>query len=116
MSGVGRGGGAWWARAQAGNAYIPGLDDYVADGHFKGKTQSIDGDGCRLQGTVAFARQAASVLPFREHQAGAINGKRGAVRPRETAGVGCGQRMFDDLGERYRQDGRLYRILKLGVA
>ncbi len=45
-----------------------------------------------------------------------ITGKRGQFRPERTAGVSALKRLFNDLGERYKdRPGGYTRILKLGT-
>jgi large subunit ribosomal protein L17 len=45
-----------------------------------------------------------------------ITGKRGQFRPERTAGVAALKRLFNDLGERYKdRPGGYTRILKLGT-
>ena len=44
-----------------------------------------------------------------------LTGKRGQLRPERTAGVAALRRLFNDLGERYKdRPGGYTRILKLG--
>ncbi len=46
---------------------------------------------------------------------GELHGKRGQLGPARTAGVAALKRLFDDLGERYKdRPGGYTRILKLG--
>jgi large subunit ribosomal protein L17 len=48
-------------------------------------------------------------------QQSALTGKRGQVRPERTAGIAALKRLFDELGERYKdRPGGYTRILKLG--
>ena len=48
-------------------------------------------------------------------QASALTGKRGQARPARTAGMAALKRLFDELGERYKdRPGGYTRILKLG--
>ena len=64
---------------------------------------------------VHLRRQAASFFHSGNSQNATIAGNRGAVRPPRTAGVAAVKRLFDDLGERYKdRPGGYTRILKLG--
>jgi large subunit ribosomal protein L17 len=48
-------------------------------------------------------------------QQAALTGKRGQLRPPRTAGMAALKRLFDELGERYKdRPGGYTRILKLG--
>src|SRR5882672_11184864 len=78
------------------------------------KTQGLDGPDAGAR-AVHLRRQAASFFHSGNTQQVAITGKRGAVRPPRTAGVAAVKRLFDDLGERYKdRPGGYTRILKLG--
>ena len=78
------------------------------------KTQGLEGPDAGAR-AVHLRRQAASFFHSGNTQQVAITGKRGAVRPPRTAGVAAVKRLFDDLGERYKdRPGGYTRILKLG--
>ncbi|MFN2515999.1 MAG: 50S ribosomal protein L17 [Pyrinomonadaceae bacterium] len=60
-------------------------------------------------------RQAAGFFHAGNMQQSAITGKRGQLRPPRTAGIAALKRLFDDLGERYKdRPGGYTRIFKLG--
>jgi large subunit ribosomal protein L17 len=60
-------------------------------------------------------RQAAGYFHAGNMAAAALNGKRGQLRPGRTAGVAALRRLFNELGERYKdRPGGYTRILKLG--
>jgi large subunit ribosomal protein L17 len=60
-------------------------------------------------------RQAAGFFHAGNMQQSALTGKRGQVRPPRTAGIAALKRLFDDLGERYKdRPGGYTRIFKLG--
>jgi large subunit ribosomal protein L17 len=60
-------------------------------------------------------RQAAGFFHAGNMQQSALTGKRGQVRPPRTAGVAALKRLFDELGERYKdRPGGYTRIFKLG--
>lgn len=60
-------------------------------------------------------RQAAGYFHAGNTSMSEITGKRGQLRPARTAGVAALKRLFDDLGERYKdRPGGYTRILKLG--
>lgn len=60
-------------------------------------------------------RQAAGFFHAGNMQASALSGKRGQVRAPRTAGMAALKRLFDELGERYKdRPGGYTRILKLG--
>jgi large subunit ribosomal protein L17 len=60
-------------------------------------------------------RQAAGFFHAGNMQAAAATGKRGQTRLPRTAGVAALRRLFDELGERYKdRPGGYTRILKLG--
>jgi large subunit ribosomal protein L17 len=65
---------------------------------------------------VHLRRQAAGFFHAGNMQHVALNGKRGQVRLPRTAGVSALKRLFDELGERYKdRPGGYTRILKLGT-
>jgi len=60
-------------------------------------------------------RQAAGFFHAGNTTVSEITGKRGQLRPERTAGVAALRRLFNDLGERYKdRPGGYTRILKLG--
>ena len=60
-------------------------------------------------------RQAAGFFHAGNMSVSEITGKRGQFRPERTAGVAALKRLFNDLGERYKdRPGGYTRILKLG--
>jgi len=61
-------------------------------------------------------RQAAGFFHAGNTAMSEITGKRGQFRPERTAGVSALKRLFNDLGERYKdRPGGYTRILKLGT-
>jgi len=60
-------------------------------------------------------RQAAGYFHAGNTSVSELTGKRGQLRPERTAGVAALKRLFNDLGERYKdRNGGYTRILKLG--
>src|ERR1041384_2455377 len=60
-------------------------------------------------------RQAAGFFHAGNTTVSELTGKRGQLRPERTAGVAALRRLFNDLGERYKdRPGGYTRILKLG--
>jgi large subunit ribosomal protein L17 len=65
---------------------------------------------------VHLRRQAAGYFHAGNMQQAALMGKRGQLRLPRTAGVAALKRLFDELGERYKdRPGGYTRILKLGT-
>ena len=65
---------------------------------------------------VHLRRQAAGFFHAGNMQHAAVTGKRGQLRLPRTAGVAAVRRLFDELGERYKdRPGGYTRILKLGT-
>jgi len=65
---------------------------------------------------VHLRRQAAGFFHAGNMQQSALTGKRGQLRLPRTAGVAAIKRLFDELGERYKdRPGGYTRILKLGT-
>jgi large subunit ribosomal protein L17 len=65
---------------------------------------------------VHLRRQAAGFFHAGNMQQSALTGKRGQLRLPRTAGVAALKRLFDDLGERYKdRPGGYTRIFKLGT-
>src|SRR5687767_5958067 len=74
------------------------------------RARSLDG----VQ-AVHLRRQAAGFFHAGNMQQVALTGKRGQIRLPRTAGVAAVRRLFDELGERYKdRPGGYTRILKLG--
>jgi large subunit ribosomal protein L17 len=70
-----------------------------------------DGDARALH----LRRQAAGFFHAGNTAVAALAGKRGQLRPERTAGVAALRRLFNELGERYKdRPGGYTRILKLG--
>jgi large subunit ribosomal protein L17 len=60
-------------------------------------------------------RQAAGFFHAGNTSVASLTGKRGQLRPARTAGVAALRRLFNELGERYKdRPGGYTRILKLG--
>jgi large subunit ribosomal protein L17 len=60
-------------------------------------------------------RQAAGFFHAGNTSVSALTGRRGQLRPERTAGVAALRRLFNELGERYKdRPGGYTRILKLG--
>jgi len=60
-------------------------------------------------------RQAAGFFHAGNASVSSLNGRRGQLRPARTAGVAALRRLFNELGERYKdRPGGYTRILKLG--
>ncbi|MGI8899271.1 MAG: 50S ribosomal protein L17 [Pyrinomonadaceae bacterium] len=71
-----------------------------------------------LEGSQAvhLRRQAAGFFHAGNMQQAALTGKRGQLRLPRTAGVAAVKRLFDELGERYKdRPGGYTRIFKLGT-
>src|SRR4029079_10975625 len=78
------------------------------------RAQHLEGDSAKLS-AVHLRRQAAGFFPAGNMQQTQLNGKRGQARLPRTAGVAALKRLFDELGERYKdRPGGYTRILKLG--
>lgn len=79
------------------------------------RAQSLDGDDSVAQ-AVHLRRQAAGFFHSGNTQHAALTGKRGQLRLPRTAGIAAVKRLFDELGERYKdRNGGYTRILKLGT-
>jgi large subunit ribosomal protein L17 len=75
------------------------------------RARSLDGAQA-----VHLRRQAAGFFHAGNMQQSALTGKRGQLRLPRTAGVAAVRRLFDELGERYKdRPGGYTRILKLGT-
>src|ERR1051326_5108465 len=66
-------------------------------------------------GALHLRRQAAGFFHAGNAAVSSFTGKRGQLRPERTAGVAALRRLFNELGERYKdRPGGYTRILKLG--
>ena len=64
---------------------------------------------------VHLKRQAAAYFHAGNYQRAENTGRRGTTRPPRTAGVAAVRRLFDELGERFKdRTGGYTRIIKLG--
>jgi large subunit ribosomal protein L17 len=78
------------------------------------RAQSLEGENAGAQ-ALHLRRQAAGFFHAGNMQQTAMTGKRGQARMPRTAGVAALKRLFDELGERYKdRPGGYTRILKLG--
>jgi large subunit ribosomal protein L17 len=82
-------------------------------------TLSRQAQGLPKEGSEArvlhLRRQAAGFFHAGNTSASSLNGRRGQARPERTSGVAALKRLFDELGERYKdRPGGYTRILKLG--
>lgn len=78
------------------------------------RAQSLEGDGAEVK-AVHLRRQAAGFFHAGNMEQASLTGKRGQVRPPRTAGVSALKRLFNELGERFKdRPGGYTRILKLG--
>ncbi len=78
------------------------------------KAQTLEGDDAAVK-AVHLRRQAATFFHTGNRQMKTETGRRGVVRPVRTAGVAAVKRLFDELGERYKdRPGGYTRILKMG--
>jgi large subunit ribosomal protein L17 len=65
--------------------------------------------------SVHLRRQAAAFFHSGNHQYASLTGRRGQARAPRTAGVAALRRLFDELGERFKdRPGGYTRIIKLG--
>ena len=75
---------------------------------------SLEGNGSEARG-VHLRRQAAAFFHSGNFGHGSVTGRRGQTVPPRTAGVAALKRLFDELGERYKdRPGGYTRIIKLG--
>jgi large subunit ribosomal protein L17 len=75
---------------------------------------NLDGNGTEARG-VHLRRQAAAFFHSGNVGQAIAAGPRGQVRPPRTAGVAAVRRLFDELGERFKErPGGYTRIIKLG--
>jgi large subunit ribosomal protein L17 len=78
------------------------------------KANNLEGDDTAAR-ALHLRRQAAGFFHAGNMQAAALTGKRGQMRLPRTAGVAALKRLFDELGERYKdRPGGYTRIFKLG--
>lgn len=78
------------------------------------RAQHLEGDTAAVQ-AVHLRRQAAAFFHSGNRQQAVSSGKRGQLRAPRTAGVAALKRLFDDLGERFKErQGGYTRIIKLG--
>ena len=78
------------------------------------RARSLSDDDSAAQ-ALHLRRQAAGFFHAGNMTVSATTGKRGQLRPERTAGVAALKRLFNDLGERYKdRPGGYTRILKLG--
>jgi large subunit ribosomal protein L17 len=78
------------------------------------KANNLDGEDSGAR-ALHLRRQAAGFFHAGNMQMSALTGKRGQVRPARTSGVAALKRLFDELGERYKdRPGGYTRIFKLG--
>src|SRR5258705_5278206 len=78
------------------------------------KASNLEGDDTGAR-ALHLRRQAYGFFSAGNMQAVAMTGKRGQARLPRTAGVAALKRLFDELGERYKdRPGGYTRILKLG--
>ena len=78
------------------------------------KASNLEGDDSGPR-ALHLRRQAAGFFHAGNMQAAALTGKRGHVRAPRTAGMAALKRLFDELGERYKdRPGGYTRIFKLG--
>ena len=78
------------------------------------RAAGLDGDDAGAQ-SIHLRRQAAGFFHAGNQQQAATAGRRGQPRPARTAGVAALKRLFDELGERYKdRPGGYTRIIKLG--
>ena len=75
---------------------------------------SLEGNGSEARG-VHLRRQAAAFFHAGNFGRGSVTGQRGQTVPPRTAGVAAVKRLFDELGERFKdRPGGYTRIIKLG--
>jgi large subunit ribosomal protein L17 len=78
------------------------------------KASNLEGENSGPR-ALHLRRQAAGFFHAGNMTQGALSGKRGQVRLPRTAGVAALKRLFDELGERYKdRPGGYTRIFKLG--
>ena len=78
------------------------------------RAASLEGNGSDAA-IVHLKRQAAAYFHAGNYQRAENTGRRGTTRPPRTAGVAAVRRLFDELGERFKdRPGGYTRIIKLG--
>jgi large subunit ribosomal protein L17 len=78
------------------------------------RASTLEGDDAAAQ-SLHLRRQAASFFHAGNRGQAASAGRRGQARAPRTAGVAALKRLFDELGERYRErPGGYTRIIRLG--
>src|SRR6266705_1779865 len=78
------------------------------------RAASLEGNGSEVQG-LHLRRQAAGFFHAGNFEQAATSGRRGQLRPSRTAGVAALRRLFDELGERFKdRPGGYTRIIKMG--
>jgi large subunit ribosomal protein L17 len=78
------------------------------------RAQNLEGDDATAQ-ALHLRRQAASFFHAGNRQQAISTGKRNQMRAPRTAGVAALKRLFDELGERFKdRPGGYTRIIKLG--
>ena len=78
------------------------------------RAASLNGDNAESRG-LHLRRQAASFFHAGNYQQAASAGRRGQARAPRTAGVAALKRLFDELGERFKErPGGYTRIIKMG--
>jgi large subunit ribosomal protein L17 len=78
------------------------------------RARSFSDEGSAVQ-ALHLRRQAAGFFHAGNMTVSETTGKRGQLRPERTAGVAALKRLFNELGERYKdRPGGYTRILKLG--
>lgn len=76
--------------------------------------QGLEGDDAAVK-AVHLRRQAATFFHAGNSRQAVSSGKRGQIRAPRTAGVAAVKRLFDELGERFKdRPGGYTRIIKLG--
>lgn len=77
--------------------------------------QNLEGDDAGAARGVHLRRQAAAFFHSGNRQQAPSTGRRASMRAPRTAGVAALKRLFDELGERYKdRPGGYTRIIKLG--
>ena len=78
------------------------------------QAQNLEGDNSQAR-SLHLRRQAAGFFHAGNYEQTALVGKRGQLRLARTSGVAALKRLFDELGERYKdRPGGYTRIFKLG--
>lgn len=78
------------------------------------RAANLEGNGSEATG-LHLRRQAAAFFHAGNYRQGATTGRRGQPRPPRAAGVAALRRLFDELGERFKdRPGGYTRIIKMG--